>query len=136
MATDADSGLRDESRRRALSVTGTAALALALVVGRVVEASVWLEALVRARFDERLAALKTAGWFGSRYLCRLAWAHLHDLDRPASPAFTFDSTVDEYAAAELHTYIDGLTLQAVTYPEQLTADEVRRLLRTYLEPQS
>ncbi|MDJ0425928.1 hypothetical protein QNA19_08365 [Rhodococcus fascians] len=36
MATDADSGLRDESRRRALSVTGTAALALALVVGWVV----------------------------------------------------------------------------------------------------
>ncbi|MBY4037789.1 TetR family transcriptional regulator C-terminal domain-containing protein [Rhodococcus fascians] len=100
------------------------------------EASVWLEALVRARIDERLAALKRAGWFGSRYLCRLAWAHLHDLDRPDSPAFTFDSTVDEYAAAELHTYIDGLTLQAVTYPEQLTADEVRRLLRTYLEPQS
>lgn len=49
------------------------------------EASVWLEAIVRARFDERLAALKTAGWFGSRYLCRLAWAHLHDLDRPNSP---------------------------------------------------
>ncbi|MDP9638796.1 hypothetical protein J2W18_003726 [Rhodococcus cercidiphylli] len=24
----------------------------------------------------------------------------------------------------------------VTYPEQLTADEVRRLLRSYLEPQS
>ncbi|MDI9931753.1 CPBP family intramembrane metalloprotease [Rhodococcus sp. IEGM 1354] len=36
MATDADSGLRDKSRRRALSVTGTAALALALVAGWVV----------------------------------------------------------------------------------------------------
>ncbi|OZC97536.1 hypothetical protein CH275_25815 [Rhodococcus sp. 06-235-1A] len=100
---------------------------------RRVEASVWLEAIVRARFDERLAVLKTAGWFGSRYLCRLAWAHLHDLDRPNSPAFSFDSTADERAAAELHTFIDGLTLQAVTYPEQLTADEVRRLLRDYLK---
>ncbi|QII02371.1 TetR family transcriptional regulator [Rhodococcoides fascians A21d2] len=99
---------------------------------RRVEASVWLEAIVRARFDERLEALKTAGWFGSRYLCRLAWAHLHDLDRPNSPAFTFDSTADERAAAELHTFIDGLTLQAVTYPEQLTVDEVRRLLQDYL----
>lgn len=94
----------------------------------------WLEAIVRARFDERLAALKTAGWFGSRYLCRLAWAHLHDLDRPNSPAFTFDSNADERAAAELHTFVDGLTLQAVTYPEELAADEVRRLLRFYLEP--
>ncbi|OZC76592.1 hypothetical protein CH251_06875 [Rhodococcus sp. 06-462-5] len=100
---------------------------------RSVEASVWLEAIVRARFDERLAALKTAGWFGSRYLCRLAWAHLHDLDRPNSPAFTFDSAADERAAAELHTFVDGLTLQAVTYPEQLAADEVRRLLRDHLQ---
>ena len=100
---------------------------------RSVEASVWLEAIVRARFDERLAALKTAGWFGSRYLCRLAWAHLHDLDRPNSPTFTFDRSADERAAAELHTFIDGLTLQAVTYPEQLAADEVRRLLRDHLQ---
>ncbi len=96
------------------------------------EASVWLEAIVRARFDERLAALKTAGWFGSRYLCRLAWAHLHDLDRPDSPAFTFVRAADEHAAAELHTFIDGLTLQAVTYPEQFAAEEVRQSLRTYL----
>ncbi|MCJ0894558.1 TetR/AcrR family transcriptional regulator [Rhodococcus sp. ARC_M5] len=97
------------------------------------EASVWLEAIVRARVDERLASLKTAGWFGSRYLCRLAWAHLHDLDRPNSPAFIFVSAADERAAAELHTFIDGLTLQAVTYPEQLAADEVRRMLQDYLK---
>ncbi|MBY4129360.1 TetR family transcriptional regulator C-terminal domain-containing protein [Rhodococcus fascians] len=99
---------------------------------RYAEASVWLEAIVRARFDERLADLKTAGWFGSRYLCRLAWAHLRDLDVPDSPQFSFESEVDERAAAELHTYIDGLTLHAVTYPEQLSSNEVRRLLRDYL----
>ncbi|OZC73103.1 hypothetical protein CH274_26370 [Rhodococcus sp. 06-418-5] len=97
------------------------------------EASVWLEAIVRARVDERLSALKTAGWFGSRYLCRLAWAHLHDLDRPNSPAFTFDTATDERAAAELHAFVDGLTLQAVTYPEQLATGEVRRMLRDHLK---
>ncbi|MCZ4520622.1 TetR family transcriptional regulator C-terminal domain-containing protein [Rhodococcus ruber] len=105
---------------------------LPLDKNRRVEASVWLEAIVRARFDERLAALKTAGWFGSRYLCRLAWAHLRDLDLPNSPGFSFGSGADENAVAELHTYIDGLTLQAVTYPEQLTSEEVHRLLQDYL----
>ncbi|MGV8874662.1 MAG: TetR/AcrR family transcriptional regulator [Rhodococcus sp. (in: high G+C Gram-positive bacteria)] len=96
------------------------------------EASIWLEAIVRARLDDRLAALKTAGWFGSRYLCRLAWAHLRGLETPRSPEDTAGTVGDELAVAELHTFIDGLTLQAVTYPEQLTADEVRRLLHGYL----
>ncbi|QII05240.1 TetR family transcriptional regulator [Rhodococcoides fascians A25f] len=105
---------------------------LPLDENRRVEASVWLEAIARARFDDRLAALKTAGWFGSRYLCRLAWAHLRDLDLPNSPQFSFGSDADEYAVTELHIYVDGLTLHAVTYPEQLPSDEVRRLLRYYL----
>ena len=106
---------------------------LPLDENRRVEASVWLEALARARFDERLAALKTAGWFGSRYLCRLAWAYLRDLDVPNSPNSLFGSSADENAVAELHIHVDGLTLHAVTYPEQLPSDEVRRLLRYYLK---
>lgn len=114
---------------RAIRVLGEM---LPLDENRRVEASVWLEAIVRARFDERLTALKTAGWFGSRYLCRLAWAYLRDLDPPNSPGFSFGNDADENAVAEMHTYVDGLTLQAVTYPEQLTPDEAHRLLQDYL----
>lgn len=99
---------------------------------RTVEVTVWLEALSRARFDDRLSTLKTAGWFGERYLCRVAWAHLKGIDLPQSPDATFDAEDDERSAAQLHTFIDGLTLQALTFRDQLPPSAVVDLVREYL----
>lgn len=99
---------------------------------RRVEGAVWLEAVTRARFDRRLAPLKTAGWFGERYLCRLAWAHLRGIDLPTSPQYTFDDITDEHETAQLHAFVDGLTFQAVTYPDRLAPAETRRLLHSFL----
>ena len=99
---------------------------------RSVEVSVWLEALTRARFDDRLATLKTAGWFGERYLCRVAWAHLKGIDLPRSAEGVFGAEIDERSAAQLHAFIDGLTLQAITYPEHLCSEAVVELLHGYL----
>lgn len=109
---------------------------LPLDAERRIEATVWLECLSRARFDARLSELTTAGWAGERQVCRIAWASIRGLDRPQHPDESFTDQGDEQAAERLHTFIDGLTLQAVTFPEHLPPDRARRLLTDFLTSMS
>lgn len=104
---------------------------LPLDADREMEAAVWLEALMQARFDPQLATLKEAGWFGELHICRIAWATARDLELPTSPAVTFSDDNDELAVEQLHTYLDGLTLQAATFPEQLSPADVTRRLKQF-----
>lgn len=104
---------------------------LPLDADREVEAAVRLEALTQARFDPQLARLKESRWFSELHICRIAWATARDLEPPTSPTATFSDNNDELAAEQLHTYIDGLTLQAATFPEQLSPADVTRRLKQF-----
>lgn len=105
---------------------------LPLDANRRIEGTVWLEALTHARWDPALAELKTAGWFGERYLCRVAVASAKGLQIPLQMRDELDDPSDEEAVGLLHTFIDGLTLQAITFPDQLDARHVSTALDRFL----
>ncbi|MEU0467368.1 TetR/AcrR family transcriptional regulator [Amycolatopsis sp. NPDC006131] len=101
---------------------------LPLDADRRVDADVWLACLVQSRVDESLAELQGAGLHGERHLCRLAVAY--SCGRPP-PKLIGDRLTDpglERQALRLHTFVDGLTLQAAMYPDDFPPEEVRRLL--------
>lgn len=103
---------------------------------RIGEVRVWLAALVRAQVDPLLDDLRHAGWRGTRLVCRGVvtevggqaelFAALMEGGERALPACL------ERHAAHLHTWIDGLTLQAVTMPEVLGSRQVRTQLADQL----
>ncbi|MFC6356962.1 TetR/AcrR family transcriptional regulator [Luethyella okanaganae] len=99
---------------------------------RRIEVIVWLEGLSQARLDPQLAGLKTAGWFGERHVCRIAWASARDLAIPQQATDEFSNPIDELAVDKLHTFLDGLTLQAVAFPEHVSREDVSRRLREFI----
>ena len=105
---------------------------LPLDTDRTVEAAVWLGFHSQGRFDGRLAPMRLAGWRGERHICRLALAGLNGLKPPRGPENVFPDTRDETAAARLHTFIDGLTLQAIAFPDQMPPKAARRILADFI----
>lgn len=99
---------------------------------RQIEVAVWLEVLTRARFDPQMAKLTTVGWFGERHVCRIAWAVARGVTVPDSPDERFSDAVDESTVDLLHTFVDGLTLQAATSPAQLPAEVVAERLDSFV----
>ncbi|NYI06828.1 TetR/AcrR family transcriptional regulator [Allostreptomyces psammosilenae] len=106
---------------------------LPLDAWRRVELDVWLACLVRSRVDPSMAELRETSWVGERHVCRLAVAYCRDARPPEDIRAPLGDARLERWAARLHVYVDGLTLQAGMFPEQLPAEEVRRGLRRELE---
>ncbi|GAA1530573.1 TetR/AcrR family transcriptional regulator [Brevibacterium picturae] len=98
---------------------------------RRIEVIVWLEGISRARHDPDLDEAKASGWFGERYICRAAWANARGL--PVPQQLTEELTPeDEAAIGKLHTFMDGLTLQAIAFPEQVTPSQAAQQMRDFL----
>ncbi|MEU4835604.1 TetR/AcrR family transcriptional regulator [Streptosporangium sp. NPDC023615] len=104
---------------------------LPLDENRRVEVDVWLACLVRSRVDESLAELRDTGWAGERHICRLAVASCHDLPLPGLGQELADAA-SERQAMRLHVFMDGLTLQTVTYPHAFTPPGIRAIVRDEL----
>ena len=112
---------------------------LPLDVERIAESRVWIALLVRCSRDPGLDELRLRGWDGQRELCRMAVCELRGLPWPpsigdADPDGGADAgAATDRAAAELHAFLDGLTLQAALVPERLTAGSARSALAAYLD---
>ncbi|WP_329103993.1 TetR family transcriptional regulator C-terminal domain-containing protein [Micromonospora sp. NBC_01699] len=100
---------------------------------RLAEGLVWLAFLTRARVDRSFDDLRETGWRGERYVCRLAVAEIAGCPWPVELNDTLPGEELEAAAADLHTFVDGLTLQGATFPEELPPERLRGLLRRRLE---
>lgn len=100
---------------------------------RRVETDVWLACLVRSRVDESLAEMREKGWAGERHLCRLAVAYCRGARPPEQIGDELGDAHLEQLAARLHVFMDGLTLQAAMFPDELPAAEVRAILRRELD---
>ncbi|MEV0053971.1 TetR/AcrR family transcriptional regulator [Saccharopolyspora shandongensis] len=100
---------------------------------RRVEADVWSACLMRARVDHSLDGLRKTAWDGEQHVCRIAVADCCAAPPPTTIGDELPDARLEQRARRLHIFVDGLTLQAATYPCELPADEVRRLLRAELE---
>jgi AcrR family transcriptional regulator len=99
---------------------------------RRVEADVWLACLARSRVDETFEELRSVGWTGTRQICRLAVALCRGLAvQEAIGGELPDSGLEQWAQ-HLHVFVDGLTLQAVTYPDRLSADDLRAAVQRQL----
>ncbi|OXM73494.1 MULTISPECIES: TetR/AcrR family transcriptional regulator [Amycolatopsis] len=105
---------------------------LPLDADRRVDADVWLACLMRSRFDASLAELHTAGLPGERHICRLAVAYFCGQPPPERIGDPLADGHLDRQARRLHTFIDGLTLQAAMYPREFPAEEIRRLLHDEL----
>ncbi|MDO9357259.1 MAG: TetR/AcrR family transcriptional regulator [Solirubrobacteraceae bacterium] len=120
---------------------------------RRIEAIVWLALLERSRTDPSLAEPREIAWLGERHICRLVVAELLDLPAPASPQDRFEDESSgergaqaagsstergaratgpagiapspEEEAEALHTFVDGITLQATTWPGEWTPAAMR-----------
>lgn len=103
---------------------------LPLDSNRRIEAVVWLEAITQARSDPALSHFRV-GWAGERLVCEAAWANVRGLPLPSLNSQLVREPSEEAAIDALHTFVDGLTLQAVTYPDELTADQVRHRLLAF-----
>jgi AcrR family transcriptional regulator len=106
---------------------------LPLDADRRVEVDVWLACLVRAHVDESLAGLREAAWAGERHICRLAVASCRGARLPEVIGEELENADLEGHARRLHVFVDGLTLLAATYPNELPAEDVRESLRHELE---
>jgi AcrR family transcriptional regulator len=100
---------------------------------RLAEGLVWLAFLTRARVDRSFDDLRETGWRGERYVCRLAVAEITGCPWPIELADLLPGEALEAEAAELHTFVDGLTLQGATFPEEMPSEQLRHLLRRRLE---
>lgn len=100
---------------------------------RTSEVRVWLAVLIRSHVDTSLAEVRMSGWEGTRGLCRGVVAELAGVGREDSwmPRRRLPAR-HEARAERLHTWLDGLTLHAITVPEVLHPDDVRRLVRREL----
>ncbi|MET0133813.1 MAG: TetR/AcrR family transcriptional regulator [Kibdelosporangium sp.] len=99
---------------------------------RQVEVDVWLACLMRARVDSSLAELRRASWAGERHVCRLAVAYCRGASSPARIGDELPADLEQ-RALRLHVFIDGLTLQAAAFPDQLSTQDIRSALRTELD---
>ena len=99
---------------------------------RRVEADVWLAALVRSRVDDTLQELRSRAWTGTRHICRLAVGLRRGIAVPEMIGGELPDADLEQWAAHLHVFVDGLTLQAVTYPDRLSADDLRAAVHRQL----
>lgn len=104
---------------------------LPLDANRRVEVAVWLEGITQARYDSALAELKAAGWLGEQLVCRTAWANARGLPLPRQRDERLEAH-DEAMVAQLHTFMDGLTLHAIAYPEQVNATQASQQVRDVL----
>jgi AcrR family transcriptional regulator len=100
---------------------------------RTAEVRVWLAVLIRSHVDESLAEVRMSGWEGTRELCRGVVAELAGRGPGGSGVSARRlSRSHEIRAERLHAWLDGLTLHAITVPEVLPPDDVRRLVRREL----
>lgn len=89
---------------------------------------VWWEVIRLAHTSSPLRDLSIESHEELRRLCLGVW-------RAARGRTTEDvSTADEQGARHLHATLDGLSLHLSLYPDHLTADEARAILRVALEP--
>ncbi|MEU5852353.1 TetR/AcrR family transcriptional regulator [Saccharopolyspora shandongensis] len=100
---------------------------------RRVEVDVWSACLMRARVDHSLDGLRKTAWDGERHVCRIAVADCCAAPPPTTIGDELPDARLEQLARRLHIFVDGLTLQAATYPRELPASGVRRMLRAELE---
>ncbi|MFI0466605.1 TetR/AcrR family transcriptional regulator [Saccharopolyspora sp. 5N102] len=100
---------------------------------RRVEVDVWSACLMRARVDHSLDGLRKTAWEGERHVCRIAVADCCAVPPPATIGDELPDARLERLARRLHVFVDGMTLQAATYPRELPPTEVRRMLRAELE---
>ncbi|SHH01296.1 TetR/AcrR family transcriptional regulator [Streptoalloteichus hindustanus] len=106
---------------------------LPLDADRRVEADVWLACLVRARTDASMGDLRGIAWAGERHICRLAVAFRCDARPPEVVGDELQDPSLERQARRLHVFLDGLTLQAATYPGELSTGEALDLLGAELD---
>jgi AcrR family transcriptional regulator len=99
---------------------------------RRVEADVWLACLVRSRVDDTLHELRTTGWTGTRHICRLAVGLCRGVTVPEAIGDELADADLEKWAQHLHVFVDGLTLQAVTYPDRLSTADLRAAVHQQL----
>ena len=98
---------------------------------REVEVLVYLAFADRARVDRALASVRARAWADTRQLCRLVVADLVGSRRPAAGA-ALRPRRHEDAAEQLHALLDGLTLQAISFPDQFPPGRARTVLHRAL----
>lgn len=123
--------LADPAARRARALETLAQL-LPLDEDRRVEVLVWLEFVARARFDPSLDEPRSLAWEGSRHLTRLALADAAGLELPRLDGSTLPPAAEE-ASLDLHLTVDGLAVQATTYPEQWPPEQQLAALERSLD---
>lgn len=96
------------------------------------EADVWLAFLVRSHVDDTLRDLRSQAWTGTRHVCRLAVGLVRDVAAPETVGGELPDVHLEQWAEHLHVVIDGLTLQATSYPDRFSADDLRATVRRHL----
>jgi hypothetical protein len=106
---------------------------LPLDAGRRLGVDVWLACLVRAHVDESPAELRAAAWTGERHICRLAVASRRDARLPEVIGEELADSGLEGHARRSHVFVDGLTLHAATYPNELSAEDFQESLRHELD---
>ncbi len=98
---------------------------------RTVEVLVWLAFMTRARVDRGLDELRHSGWVGERLVCRTAVADVRGAPLPTDLDARLDPAL-EAAVDRVHVAVDGLSLQAATYPEQWPAEALAAAVRCVL----
>lgn len=106
---------------------------LPLDTQRRLEVDVWLACVAHLRADDSMADLCRTAWDDERHLCRLAVADCSDARPPEGIGDVLRDARLERRAARLHAFMDGLTAQAATYPDELPPARARRLLRDEIE---
>ena len=106
---------------------------LPLDAARAVEVSVWLSLLAKTSQQATFRALHQRGWYGEKYVCRLALAALFDISPPSHVMERFTNPHLEARTDELHTHIAGLTVQLATMPHSHVAAlaQLHHLLEVY-----
>ncbi|MFI5839302.1 TetR/AcrR family transcriptional regulator [Catenuloplanes sp. NPDC051500] len=73
-------------------------------------------------------AARDVAWAGTRYLCRLSAARLTGTPEPPELATPLADPALEAHASRLHVIVDGLSLQALMFPDRMTPEAVRATL--------
>ncbi|MDO9378198.1 MAG: TetR family transcriptional regulator C-terminal domain-containing protein [Nocardioidaceae bacterium] len=96
------------------------------------EMRVWLATTDRARHDPGFDEVRELAWAGIERICRVALARLLGLP-PADPSRPLADPRAELEVARTQALVDGLALEAIHYPERMTPDRLRRVLRAHLD---
>ncbi|NUS73441.1 MAG: TetR family transcriptional regulator [Corynebacteriales bacterium] len=97
------------------------------------EALIWLAFMAKSRTDPQVDELRTTAWHGGRFISRVAVAHYAKVPLPQGNSIPLNDDALEREAEDLHTFIDGLTLQGANYPDQMPPVLQRELLRRQLD---